>query len=63
MRLVVEAEVENRLVAVRAVEEALVKVEFPVTFKVPPKMPLPVVVKLPTTVDKRRCKEATGEVT
>ena len=48
MRLVVEAEVENRLVAVRAVEEALVKVEFPVTFKVPPKMPLPVVVKLPT---------------
>ena len=52
VRLVVEAEVEKRFVAVKAVEEPLTKVAVPVTFKVPPKMPLPVVVKFPTTVDE-----------
>ena len=36
----------------RLVVEALVRVVLPVTFKVPPRIPLPVVVKFPTTVEE-----------
>ena len=51
VRLVVEAEVEKRFVAVKAVDDPLTRVTLPVTLSVPPKMPLPLVVKFPTTVD------------
>ena len=36
----------------RSEVEALVRVVLPVTFKVPPRIPLPVVVKFPTTVEE-----------
>ena len=51
-RLVVEAVVLKRLVAVSAVEDAVVKVLWPVTLRVPPTTWLPVLVKFPTTVEE-----------
>ncbi len=50
-RFVVDAVVEKRLVAVSAEEEAVVKVLWPVTLRVPPMTWLPVLVKFPTTVE------------
>ena len=51
-RLVVEAVVEKRLPAVKAVEDAKVKVELPVTFKVEPMPSAPVTVKAPIWVEE-----------
>ena len=53
IRFVVDAVAEKiSLEAVMLVVEALESVVLPVTLKVPPKIPLPVVVKFPTTVEE-----------